>query len=192
VSGQIDEAKRLHSLLGISDESSFGEVKRAFRFAIRANHPDRNPDDPFAAQRLESISVGWQLVNTAEKWDAYRNRPVASSASPAHTSTSQPAPTPRRPPAAPRPILRLERAAAAMGGAVRWNVWLDGRVVTKLGVGRSIELQLQPGPHELCVTYGLTNRSRVVAVELADGDQATFGCGPAWSLRHAVKLERVR
>jgi hypothetical protein len=188
VSDRSDQPERLYGLLGITDESSFAEVKRAFRFAIPANHPDRNPDDPFAAQRLTSISAGWELVNTPQKWDAYRRRPTAASSA---SSSRTPPPTPRRPPAAPWPILRLERAVAAMGGAARWKVWLDGRVAAKLAVGRSVELQLQPGAHQLCVTYGLTNRSRVVTLDLAAGEHATFRCAPAWSLRQAVKLQRI-
>lgn len=185
MSDPVDATERLCVLLGISGESSFAEVKRACRFARRANHPDRNPGDPFAAQRLQAINADWEQINTPQKWAAYRHPPR-------QPRTPPTARKPRTVPFRPSPgVLRIERVLAALGAAARWSVWLDGHLVGHLAVGCSLELPLRPGPHQLSVTYGHTNRSRVIMLPLASGERATFRCRPAWSLREAVKLERT-
>lgn len=62
----------LYGLLGITSESSFDEVRHAFRVARGACHPDHNAGDPSAAQRFTAINAAWELVNTREKWEAHR------------------------------------------------------------------------------------------------------------------------
>ena len=88
-----DPLGTLYGLLGISAESSYAEVKRAFRFASLASHPDRNKDDPFAEQRFKAIGAAWALVDTAEKWEAHQ---AAGQAPPPRGEGPAPSARPRR------------------------------------------------------------------------------------------------
>ena len=93
-----DSFRTLFGVLGINAESSYDEVKRAFRFAKLASHPDRHENDPFAAERFKAITAAWELVDTAEKWHAYQAGAQAHpprGASP-HLSTPSPRHPPRR------------------------------------------------------------------------------------------------
>ena len=184
----------LYGLLGIDASSAFDDVKRAFRFAIRANHPDRNPRDPFAAQRFRSINAAWELVNTPGKRTAHGERTEAPPPQAQQPTEPQGRSAPRHPPLSGR-VLRIERANVARDGIARWKVQLDGKMMAKLGLGQSIQLELSAGSHELSVA-GFGNRSRPVAVELADGEEAVFKCWLTfWKAyfqpRQSINLERI-
>jgi len=92
-----ERVRTLNTLLGVSAASSYDEVRRAFRFASRANHPDRNASDPFAEQRFKAINAGWQLVNTAERLEAQRTKAKGTSSGGATRHESRPPPRPGSP-----------------------------------------------------------------------------------------------
>lgn len=191
-----NQADRTCDLLGITADSSFEDAKRAFRFASRANHPDRNPDDPFAAARFKSINAGWELLGTRERWAVYQ----ASRGSPGASSGPR-KPSPQDEATAAdtisRRTIRLQRVQAYAGSAVRWSVWLDGTFIAKIGVGRFVDLDISSRPHELSVSYALGQKSKPLSLELSDGDRCFLRCGPETFLKaffqpkQGVRLERV-
>jgi hypothetical protein len=60
--GSIVLARDCYEILGVSRGASQGAVKRAFREGVLRNHPDRNPNDPVAAQRLRDIIEAYHSI----------------------------------------------------------------------------------------------------------------------------------
>jgi len=52
----------LYECLGAARNSSQKELKQAFRRIVRACHPDLNPDDPNAAERLRQTIVAYETL----------------------------------------------------------------------------------------------------------------------------------
>ena len=63
-----------YSLLGCSDNASPGELKRAYRKAALASHPDKNPDDPSAAARFREVHRAWLVLSDESQRAAYDAR----------------------------------------------------------------------------------------------------------------------
>ncbi len=51
-----------YEVLGVGRGASQGEVKRAFREGVLRNHPDQNPNDPAATQRLRDIIEAYRAI----------------------------------------------------------------------------------------------------------------------------------
>lgn len=135
---------RTWELLGIPADASFREARRAYRFASRANHPDRNPDDPYAAERFKAINLGWEQIGTSELWSAYQNKRQF------HASGALQPSAPSRPAAAKSAsTIRIERANAHSGSAVGWQVHLDGQGVGKVRIGKPMQIGVTPGKHQI-------------------------------------------
>ncbi len=56
-----------YKLLGIKRSATPQEIKSAFRKLAAKHHPDRNPDDPGAAQRFKEINAAYQILSDPEK-----------------------------------------------------------------------------------------------------------------------------
>lgn len=56
-----------YELLGVSRSATADEVKSAFRRLAAKHHPDRNPDDPDAAQRFKEINAAHQILSDPNK-----------------------------------------------------------------------------------------------------------------------------
>lgn len=66
-----------YKVLGVSRDASPDEVKKAYRKKARENHPDLNPDDPGAEERLKEINEAYERITNPEKFareDARRYR----------------------------------------------------------------------------------------------------------------------
>lgn len=49
-------------VLGVRDDATQGELRRAFRRAALRHHPDRNPGDPRAAERFREAREAFELL----------------------------------------------------------------------------------------------------------------------------------
>lgn len=118
-------------MLGVERSASPAELKRAWRDLARLNHPDRNPDDPGAAERIASINAAYSVLSDPERrarYDRYGEDAASAFFDP---SLVEPTPPTSRTPPVPRPIeqgedrtceLELDAQTASSGGGVSVTV----------------------------------------------------------------------
>jgi hypothetical protein len=58
---RVDAARKC---LQLPERAGWEEIKSAYRQLILAHHPDRNPDDPQAAQRTQEVVAAFETVRT--------------------------------------------------------------------------------------------------------------------------------
>lgn len=56
-----------YEVLGVRRDASTDEVKRAFRRLALQYHPDRNPDDPQAAEKFKEASEAYEVLSDPDK-----------------------------------------------------------------------------------------------------------------------------
>ena len=76
-----------YSVLGVSRDASQDEVKKAYRRKARENHPDLNPNDPNAAERMNEINEAYDRIMNPEKYAAADRRASAASGGAAGASS---------------------------------------------------------------------------------------------------------
>jgi len=67
-----EEYQRSLSILGLSGESTYEEIKKAFRIMVLKYHPDRNPNDPEATERTKEIINAYEKLTGEEAKQAFR------------------------------------------------------------------------------------------------------------------------
>lgn len=70
-----------YEILGVPENASEDEVKKAYRKKARENHPDLNPNDPRAAKRMNEINEAYDRITNPEKYARSRSRTGYSSGS---------------------------------------------------------------------------------------------------------------
>ena len=60
-----------YEVLGVSRDASEADIKKSYRRLAMKYHPDRNPDDPSAAERFREASEAYEVLTDAEKREAY-------------------------------------------------------------------------------------------------------------------------
>jgi DnaJ-class molecular chaperone len=60
-----------YRVLEVGEGASAAEIKKAYRRLARANHPDRNPDDPAAEERFKAVQEAYDVLSDPEKRKAY-------------------------------------------------------------------------------------------------------------------------
>jgi molecular chaperone DnaJ len=63
-----------YELLGVSQDATEQEIQRAYRKLALKYHPDKNPDDPKAAERFKQVAEAYEILSDKEKRKAYDTR----------------------------------------------------------------------------------------------------------------------
>lgn len=172
---RVADEQALLGLLGVDDSAEWEEVRRAFRAAVRASHPDLHAADPDAASRLKALNTAWESINTPGKWAAYTQQTAFGATTGfAGARGSAAVPTMGR--------LRIERQQQGSFGLVNWNVELDGEVIASLENGGASVFEAEAGRHSLRVFYG-SRSSLPLQVELRLGQELILRCRTPESLR---------
>src|ERR687883_313316 len=56
-----------YDVLGVARTASPAEIKKAFRKAAKAHHPDRNADDPKAKDRFAEVNAAYEILGDETK-----------------------------------------------------------------------------------------------------------------------------
>ncbi|DAA77131.1 TPA_exp: Uncharacterized protein A8136_6897 [Trichophyton benhamiae CBS 112371] len=62
---------KLYDSLGISPSASQDEIKKAYKKAALKWHPDKNPDNPSAAEKFKDVSQAYEVLSDPEKRKVY-------------------------------------------------------------------------------------------------------------------------
>ena len=60
-----------YKTLGVSRDADAAEIRKSYRKLARENHPDRNPDDPKAAETFKAVGEAYDVLSDADKRAAY-------------------------------------------------------------------------------------------------------------------------
>lgn len=56
-----------YKVLGVSPDASDEEIKSAYRKLAKKYHPDRNPNDPEAAKKMQQINAAYEQIKDPDK-----------------------------------------------------------------------------------------------------------------------------
>jgi molecular chaperone DnaJ len=63
--------KDFYGILGVDENASAEDIKKAYRKLAQKNHPDANPDDPQAEERFKEISEAYSVLSDTEQRRQY-------------------------------------------------------------------------------------------------------------------------
>ena len=70
-----DNGKEYYAILGVSQDATEEELRRAYRRLALTHHPDKNPGDPRAGERFKEISEAYAVLMDQQKrrqYDVFR------------------------------------------------------------------------------------------------------------------------
>ena len=60
-----------YELLGVSRDADASTIKKAYRKLALKWHPDKNPDDPSAAQKFKDVAEAYEVLSDPERRQLY-------------------------------------------------------------------------------------------------------------------------
>jgi DnaJ-class molecular chaperone len=67
----VAQKRDYYEVLGVSRDASEAEIKKSYRRLARDHHPDANPDDPNAEDRMKELTEAYEVLSNAESRRAY-------------------------------------------------------------------------------------------------------------------------
>ncbi|KAG1747085.1 uncharacterized protein EDB91DRAFT_1245535 [Suillus paluster] len=67
----------LYDLLGVPPSASEDEIKKAYRKKAKEHHPDKNPNDPQAAQKFQEMAAAYEILSDPESRALYDENGMA-------------------------------------------------------------------------------------------------------------------
>ena len=67
----MSQKRDYYEVLGVSKDASETEIKKAFRKLAMEYHPDRNPDNPEAAEKFKEATEAYDILSNSEKRNSY-------------------------------------------------------------------------------------------------------------------------
>ncbi len=67
----MEERRDLYEVLGVGKAATADEIRKAYRQAALKHHPDRNADDPAAAERFKEATEAFQVLSDEQKRGVY-------------------------------------------------------------------------------------------------------------------------
>jgi DnaJ family protein A protein 2 len=61
----------LYDLLGVPPSASEDDIKKAYRKKAKEHHPDKNPNDPQAAQKFQEMAAAYEILSDPESRALY-------------------------------------------------------------------------------------------------------------------------
>jgi DnaJ domain len=170
------DERELLAVLMVDEHTPWEDVRRAFRDAVRANHPDLHPGNAGAERRLKALNAAWESINSPSKWAAYVGQPAPQG------SAGGTARAGSRAAASSVGLLRVLRQQRGSAGLLNWWLELDGEVVAAIENGGVSIVEAAPGRHSLRVFYG-SHSSLPLHIDLRRGQERVLGCRQLESLR---------
>jgi molecular chaperone DnaJ len=63
--------KDYYAILGVTTSTSDGDLKKAYRKLAKQYHPDRNPDNPRAAEKFKEVAEAYDVLSDPDKRKKY-------------------------------------------------------------------------------------------------------------------------
>ena len=75
----MQNATDLYKLLGLPNEATQDDIRKAHRELVREHHPDANPGNPSSEERFKEVQQAYEVLSDPEKRREYDERLRASS-----------------------------------------------------------------------------------------------------------------